>query len=535
MSPPTSSDTIDLDGFNLVASKLQALVDSNPAKAVEEARALPSNKPVGGIYFASLKAGVLVDAGSHAKDKRAIEEGVGLFRKLLAKSPKEAGYHYNLGNGLMALADLDSFAGHAWYLNTAEIRREARSHFQKAISSDRSAAFLSTAFTNLGNALLRSHRWIEAYDAYTDALKHDSSNAVASTGAAKILLRCMARSIGDKRVLQSVAAQHLKSAKLHQQRLAELAGLRANDQLASLLEIRLRSWKPPNLRDASDYEKFVARHRLALSPTIEGLDYSLKRWDSLRLHSITEPVAIGSGVPPLFAMLNVMKSDFLAARYLAFHALTSQFPESGLYADTLDYALYGMVPSLLSLAQRACIDMLDKIAVAATEYFGIPGDAKVVYFWSRWFENPQKGQPLAWHPSLLPQIEKGNAAIIALAEMAFDLADEGFLYRKKAFRHSSTHRFTVLHDIGCSPSRDCVHIEHANITEFKDHLIESLQLARAAIVYFVEMVSITESLRAAGPDKQVAISIPNHHEIRGHNNIKNLKVGEARRAKTDHP
>lgn len=529
-----SSDKIDLDGFNLEASKLQALVDSNSAKAIQEARALPSNKPVGGIYFTGLKASILVDAGSHAKDKQAIGEGVGLFRKLLAKSPKEAGYHYNLGNGLMALADLESCAGHAWYLNTAEIRREARSHFQKAISSDRSVAFLSTVFANLGNALLRSHRWIEAYDAYTDALIHDSSNAVASTGAAKILLRCIARGVGDKRVLQSVAARHLKSANLHQQRLAVLAGLGANDQLASLLKIRLRSCKPPDLRDASDYEKFVARHRLALSPTIEGLDCSLKRWDSLRLHSIREPVAIGSGVPPLFAMLNVMKSDFLAARYLAFQALTSQFPESGLYADTLDYALYGIVPSLLSLAQRACIDMLDKIAVATTEYFGIPGNAKVVYFWSRWFDNPQRGQPLAWHPSLLPGIEKGNGAIIALAEIAFDLADEGFLYRKKAFRHSSTHRFTVLHDIGCSPSRDCIHIEHAKIAEFKDHLIESLQLARAAIVYFVEMVSITESLSAAGPDKQVAINIPNHHDIRGHDSAKNMNPGRTRHTATDH-
>ena len=132
--------------------------------------------------------------------------------------------------------------------------------------------------------------------------------------------------------------------------------------------MRIPESEPPNLKDASDYEKFVARHRLVLSLTIEGLDCSLKRWDSLCFDSITEPVGSASGVPPLFAMLNVMKSDFLAARYLAYQALTAKFPDSGFYTDTLDYAVYGIAPSLLSLAQRACIDVLDKIAAATTEY-----------------------------------------------------------------------------------------------------------------------------------------------------------------------
>jgi hypothetical protein len=152
-------------------------------------------------------------------------------------------------------------------------------------------------------------------------------------------------------------------------------------------------------------------------------------------------------------MLNVMKSDFLAARYLAYQALSGTFPESGLYLDTLDYAVYGVVQSMLSLAQRACIDVLDKVAVATTDYFAIPGSPRVVYFTNRWFADSQKGQPLVWHPSLRPHIDKGNTAMIALAEISLDLGEGGALHRKKAFRHSSTHRFTVLHDLGCNPTR----------------------------------------------------------------------------------
>jgi tetratricopeptide (TPR) repeat protein len=505
---------IDLDAFMLARDRLQSLVDDDASKAIEEAGAIPSDKPIGGIYFTSLKASILVDAGSHAKNKQAIEEGLALFKNLLVKSPKEASYHYNVGNGLVALADQEPYSGYDWYLTTAAIRREARNHFQQAISSDNNHPVLSVAQTNLANALWKAHRWVEAYDAYTKALSYDKSNAVAATGAAKVLLRCVERGIGDKNVLRSVAARHLTTARLHPEKLAELAGTRAQNQLSKLLNRRLRGGKPPDLSKASEYEKFVARHRLALSPTIEGLDCSLKRWDSLRFDSITETVGASSGVPALFAMLNVMKSDFLAARYLAYQALSADFPESGLYADTLDYALYGIVPSLLSLAQRACIDVLDKIAVATTEYFAIPGHARVVYFSNRWFDN-SKGQPLTWHPFLRPHIDKGNTAVIALAEISLDTGEEGFLFRKKAYRHSSTHRFTVLHDIGCHPSRESVHVEHCKISEFKAHLIESLQLARAAILYFVEMISVNETTKSAKSENTVSMSIPNHHFIRG--------------------
>jgi len=508
------TDIIDLDAFKQEQLKLHSLMDDDPAKAIEEARLLPSEIRVKGIFYTCLKAGVLIDAGSSAKNKQAIEEGIALFRKLVAESPEEAGFHYNLANGLLVLADLQPYAGSTWYLETAPIRSEARSHLEKAISSKDNAPVISKAFANLGNALIRSRRWVEAYDAYTSALECDRSNAIASTGAAKILLRCADRGIGNRRILLSVAARHLKAANVHPGRIAELAGKLAQDELTPLLQMQLPESDPPDLTGASDYEKFVARHRLALSPTIEGLDCSLKRWDSLRFDSITESVG-KSGVPPLFAMLNVMKSDFLAARYLAYQALTCEFPDSGFYTDTLDYAVYGIMPSLLSLAQRACIDVLDKIAAATTEYFAIPGNVKVVYFWSRWFDNPREGPPFVWHSSLRPHIDKGNTAIVALADISFDIDKGGFLVRKKAFRHSSTHRFTVLHDEGCNPSRESAQIEHSEVHEFKDQLIESLQLARAAILYFVEMVSIAEKNQPARSGKVGTLTVPSHHYIRG--------------------
>jgi LA2681-like HEPN len=121
---------------------------------------------------------------------------------------------------------------------------------------------------------------------------------------------------------------------------------------------------------------------------------------------------------------------------------------------------------------------------------------------------------------LRPHIEKGNTAVVALAEIALDVGEGGALQQKKAFRHSSTHRFTVLHDLGCNPSRESVHVEHCEITNFKSHLIESLQLARAAILYFVEMIALAENADTTSAERKIAIAVHSHHYIRGEKDSK---------------
>jgi hypothetical protein len=73
----------------------------------------------------------------------------------------------------------------------------------------------------------------------------------------------------------------------------------------------------------------------------------------------------------------------------------------------------------------------------------------------------------------------------------------------------------VLHDIGCTPSRNSVHVEHSGFDEFTSLLIESLQLARAAILYFVEMIAINEAKIPKGGGLLVHLDVPSHHDIRG--------------------
>ena len=500
--------------FKRLQEHFHVLLDTDPVQAIREARDLPSY--IDNICLDSLRASTLIDAGASVSDKTAIVDGLAFYKLYAEQCPENAIIFYNIGNGLIALADQEEYIDAHWYVATAQIRQEARTYLRQAANvEDTMPDVSSQALTNFGNALWRAHRWVEAYDAYIKALGYDKTNAVAATGAARILLQCINFRMGDTEVLRSVAAKHLEGAKQYKERIIELAGRRAFNDLSKLFDNQTEGGVFPDLEDAGEYERFVANNRLALSPTIEGLDLSLVRWDSLRIQTLTEEKENGPGVPPLFAMYNIIKSDFLAARYLAYQAISQLTPESGYYSDTLDYAVYGIMPSRLILAQRACIDILDKIAVATTEYFELHDNPRTISFRSRWFLRKKKDEAIVWNPQLYECIQKGNAAIIALGELSLDVGEGGALSEMQEYRNSSTHRFTVLHDLGCEPSRKSVYIEHYAVEQFQANLIESMQLTRAAILYFVEMISAGDAIK----QKEIGgilgpIIVPSHHWIR---------------------
>jgi tetratricopeptide (TPR) repeat protein len=371
------------------------------------------------------------------------------------------------------------------------------------------------AFTNLGNSLLRAYRLIEAYDCYTRALDYDNTNGIALTGAAKVLFWLAKAKRGDPKNLYAVAAKHLKRARENEDRIREIAGEQAYLSLRDFLHADIPVGELPDLTAATPYQRFVAQHRISLALTIEGLDLSLPRWDSIRIENISEPISAGHGVPPLFAMFNVLKSDFLTARYLAHLALSETIPESGNYSDSLDYACYGVRQSALTLAQRACLDLLDKVAVAASEYFGLNEDPRGIHFTRRWFATRKAGAPLRWQPPIEKAISLGNTALIAISELSGDLATGGFLVEKRTIRNASTHRFTILHDLGGKAERESIFVDHYSGDAFEKQLIETLQLTRAVLLYFVDMVAVHERLVSQEGVFGVPLIIPDHDWVRG--------------------
>lgn len=496
-------------------AKLSMLIDRDPRSAIEAAYALTPDDVLSARNINALRAGILIDAGIAGNDVQAVDEGVASLQRLLSSDPTRGDLQYSLANGLTGKADLCSYSRPAWYCETADLRRKARHLYRFAGEGEAGSFIVSQSFTNLGNALIKAYRFVEAYDCYLSAIKNDPSNGVALTGAAKILLRFANEGTGDRDVLLGVAARHLRTARENPDRIRELAGERAYKQLSKLMETEIAGVVPTDLSSATDYQRFVAKHRLALAPTIEGLDLTMSRWDSLRIESITESIDSEHGVPPIFAMFNVLKSDYLAARFLGHLALEGKPIDSCKYSDTLDYASYGIRSSLLTLSQRSCMDVLDKTAIAASEYLDLPGNPTSINFLARWFQKPTTGEPLAWQDAVRDEINLGNTALIALAEVSYDIPEGGFLQKKRSLRNTSTHRFTVLHEFDSRPSRKCRYIEHYEARSFEEQLIETLQLTRAVLFYFVEMIKLCEKRQTSDSLLRMPLHVPDHDWILG--------------------
>lgn len=498
-----------------IDKKLRELKNKDPRLAIEAARSLAPDLILNQENIDGLSAGILIDAGIILRDIKAINEGVAIFERLHKGSPERGDVQYCLANGLLAQADMKKCFNPNWYISTMDLRRRARLLLRSSIMSKTSIASVVTeAYTNLGNTLRDSFRFAEAYEAYLEALNSDSKNGVALTGAVRILLHFIQNNIGCARVLYSVASRYLKRANENKQRIRELVGEHGFKHILKLLEQNIPIGEYPDLSKADKYQRFIAENRLSLAPTIEGLDLSLKRWDSLKIKSVI--VSKKSLKPPsIFAMFNIIKSDFLAARYLAYLALKDTLPESGSYVDTLDYAEYGIQQSILTLAQRSCFDLLDKVAVSTSEYFEMPSRFDRINFSNRWFENHKEGEPWRWQSKVLNEINFGNTPLIAISEVAQDINCGGYLYEKKSLRNTSTHRFTILHTLSSSGEYRNDYVDHYNFGIFKDQLIETLKLVRAVLFYFVEMVNLCERRKGETSKHIIPIILPDHDWIRG--------------------
>jgi hypothetical protein len=377
--------------------------------------------------------------------------------------------------------------------------------------------------TNLGNGLDAAYRWIEAFDAYQRALDLYPDNGVASGCAAEMLLRVSSVGVlGHRPHLADVAQRLAHHAKVNAETVIKFAGpaaVKAFERLPSKTGGLARAdlGKKP-----SAYERFVARNRLLLSPIMEGLGHDKRRWDDAHVRGISEPASAGGQVPPLFAMFNVMKGDYLIARELLFGGVSDgkgRPRDTGLYFDTLDYAVYGSTPSRLVLAQRSALDLLDKIAVALNDYFSFGEKPKNVHFHTFWGEKPKKPR---WKPALAAAIGKGNPALVALSEIAADLSDgseesstPGRLSVEKRARQAGTHRFVVVHDIAPGEPRPNPAIDHHMLKSFRDTAIETVRLSRAALLYFLEAIAYEERTRRTGGGLVGTTEVHPHHKIRG--------------------
>ncbi|KVT08678.1 LA2681 family HEPN domain-containing protein [Burkholderia ubonensis] len=508
-----------LDRFYERFAHLSTLLDNDPSEAVKQAREIDLDTPER-INLMSLRAAILVDGGALTQQQDAIEEGLALFRELHSLFPT-AGIIYNLANGLVALAGIPprdpSWLDHQE--RTREHRAEARRCFWKVAQDlDANSELRTQAWTNLANQFSNSYRLGEAHDAWLAALEIDPKNGVAASSAARNLLWLYEQG-GCSDLTRIEAVMLAKIAHQHQDRIIQYAGAQAAEQIAAFASEF--GDPPPRSLHKDPFIRWVERERLTLAPAVELIDPTLGKLDWLMLPGILERESDTGGMPPpVFAMFNVLKSDFILTRDLAWRAIDEDaWPATGRFGDTLDYATYGPDASALILAHRTALDLLDKIAVAANHYFEFGQAPDKVYFGKLWRGSPDKAtgiRPLAERVESV--IRGGVSALYGLVELAEDYnSSAGILRSQKDLRNAGTHRFVVLHDFGDpAHSRQAPEIEHHRREQFSQEVLRALRVARSAIQMLALSISQHEQVLAQRTAGLVgSLVVPDHDRIRG--------------------
>lgn len=463
-----------------------------------------------------------IDAAIDVSDQEEINRGLAWAQSLLDDAEADETLNnlaaYNVANALTSIHYI------AWkeYGKQAESQENKRFPFRLAdretvrrtrvlyakVSSSKEVLGpqRSLALCNLGNALDESGRWIEAYQCYAEALEVDPNNGNAAGNAAELLLRRIDLGRGLLGHYGAVYDSYVLRAKKLREHTRAIAGSETAARWDSLELTGSLGHVSHEGDKLNDYQRWIKQHRLALTFAVEGLGSDESRWDS----AMIESVAVIEGEadpPPIFTSMNVLKAEFLTARRLAYQgetmlldSLFTQHPDdSGWYADTLDASLYGEPPAMLILAQRASLDLLDKIAVAANEYLDTNLKPSKVTFREFWMEPGS----LAIRNNI-PLPVKGRGPAIALAELSYDISSDGLYPAAHLLRNAGTHRLVHLtHGDATGATVET----HSSViyTELIEACHESLRVARAAYIYLIDLIQESEEQRQRNPMFQLPL------------------------------
>jgi hypothetical protein len=289
--------------------------------------------------------------------------------------------------------------------------------------------------------------------------------------------------------MAAVYDKYLGMAKSLREGTLDFAGKDAADKWDAFKLTESQGHLAHGLDDETDeYRHWVAAHRLALSPAVEGLGTEDPHWDSAVIEMLYGETA-ADVTPAILAEMNVLKSDFLVSRRLAYEGIVQvaegpeQKPEdTGYYVETLDYSLYGTQYSKLLLAQRSALDVLDKTAVVANEYFNIGDRPDRVSFRKFWAESDGTVR------SGLLKSSARDLPAFAISELAFDMEREGMYAASQALRNAGTHR--IVHAAFLDATGVTVDSRsRIGIFDLVDSTILALQVTRSAFLYLIDLVA----------------------------------------------
>lgn len=507
------------DDYSLFLGELTALIDAgegDPSGTIAQAGRIAADVDASNLsdrakaYLLFTASSLTLNAAFASDDEDALNSGKQLAESALTTTTPEEPFHfqcrYNIANALNSLCDLKipkTVAGatradwepefiESWLLLAAERQNVRREFFEIGTSRVADDHTRSSALCNLANQLDHSGRWAEAYDFYLRALEADPRNGNAAGNLAQLLRSRLHTGLGQAGHIAAVYDKYVRLAQDLRDGTLEFASRTVADRWDDMTLTDSEGHLSHGLDDLdaldAEYRRWVADLRLALSPAVEGLGTDELRWDSATIE-VLYGTSVDEMSPPILGAMNVLKSDFLVSRRLAFDGITQiagdfeqPADDSGSYSETLDYSLYGVPYSKLLLAQRSALDVLDKTAVVANEHFDVGDLPRRVAFRGFWTtKNGCLREPMVKGPGRsLPNL--------ALAELASDMEPSGIYALSQALRNAGTHR--IVHAAWLAPTGVTQDTRSKiDLLDLIESTILALQVTRSAYLYLIDLVA----------------------------------------------
>ena len=508
----------------LEAQKQIKLMDHGDfAGAIRLAKASLARPFIGDTYSFN-SSGILINIGNSVADEALIRYGMQIAESFIADAGTRSEYltraQYNLSNGYAALAFVCERNGDQvgrlanWRLQRDELQKLVLD--RKSIPLD----LLTEVLTNFGNVMDELGRTVEAIDLWNQVLTLDPDHPVALGSKGQACLRLLGIQTRHNLRLVEVARVSLEHCLSEPERIVRHADYGAMDRykkshedveqiatdlaggldeflvMVRKLRIQHEGWNPEPRHLAWAQSGLL----LTVNPFPEWCPDTLQ--DDLFFDGLgTEANESGKRrFTELAHTLNQIKEDFALARYLMTVAAQPEaiagMSSLTQFADTLDYADFGLSSAMIKASIRTSVDIFDKIANFMNRYFELRIPDRKVSFASVWYENGITDAKKRVESQILAQSLQRSGWLRGIRDVAENL--NFYPAPSKDARNKATHDYLIIEN-AVRPSV----VLHGKVVSVDAHEYarQMLMMVKGAIVNLIAVVQCEEAMRRDSKSK----------------------------------
>ncbi len=366
-------------------------------------------------------------------------------------------------------------------------------------------------YTNLGNALKATGRYVASIDSFFNALSIEESFSMASLNLSRTLLdySFLQTRKYEEQYYQHASYYYLEYTKKYDynlENLEYLSGLKKafsifhKDYINNFLtkELKLPDYFIDDEKEKI-YRNYIGLFRLFLDPCAEILADPCFLVDSLVL-----PFNAGEGKDEFIGLFNQLKSEYIHARYLWYISEDNNqkyfFEKDIDLVDIKDTANYSYNDTLMRMSFRIIYSAFDRIGFFINEYFNVGLKGSNVSFKNIWKEElkGRNGEIYFTIPNPLTK-HLDNVGLKALYWLQKDLLDDKKVcvtdpYSIIMFKMRNDMEHNVLRTVDdLAINKTSKFTTFVTEGQIEHNVFRILKLFREALIYLV--IAVNENLK----------------------------------------